>query len=115
MIPGKYNFICPQGSTFSKSLTWTIDNSPVNLQNYSARMQVRETYFAQDTIVSLTSPDEGITLGGTAGTISIYIDSDVTTEFPPGTFVYDLEVVSGASTVTRLIEGSFIVSPEVTR
>ena len=128
MTPGKVNLLCPQGSTFSRTLTYKISNEaynpedpesleyvPIDLTGYSARMQVRETYFAQDTIVSLTSPDEGITLGGTAGTISIYIDSDVTTEFPPGTFVYDLEVVSGASTVTRLIEGSFIVSPEVTR
>jgi hypothetical protein len=32
-----------------------------------------------------------------------------------GPYVYDLEMVSPASVVTRLIEGTIIVDPEVTR
>ena len=32
-----------------------------------------------------------------------------------GVYYYDLEVVSGASVVTRLLQGKASVSPEVTR
>jgi hypothetical protein len=34
---------------------------------------------------------------------------------PAGTYIYDLEMVAGTGTVTRLVQGELIVSPEVTR
>jgi len=114
MIPGKYNFICPQGSTFSKSLTWTIDNSPVNLQNYSARMQVREKYSSKIAVVDINTENGGIVLGGEEGTISLYIDDQKTENIVAKKYVYDLELV-GISEVYRIIEGEFIVTPEVTK
>ena len=39
MATGKYNMICPQGATFSKRLTWTIDDVPVDLSSYTGKMQ----------------------------------------------------------------------------
>ena len=113
MTPGKVNFICPQGSTFNRNLTYKIDNSPVDLTGYNARLQVREYHYSDDFVASLTD-SSGITLGGSAGTIDIIIPANDTQSFVPGDYVYDLElVVSG--TVTRLIEGKFTVTPEVTR
>lgn len=56
----------------------------------------------------------GITLGGTAGTIVITIDADYTSALNDGTYVYDLELTSSSGTVTRLLEGQFVVTPEVT-
>jgi hypothetical protein len=56
-------------------------------------------------------------LGGTAGTIVVALTATQTAAIdatPSGQYVYDLELVSG-STVTRLVEGNFLVSPEVTR
>lgn len=114
MTPGKYNLICPQGATFSKQLTWKIDDVAVDLTTYSARMQVREKHSSTSTIVSLTSDAGDITLGGTEGTILIEIDADTTAGFIAKDYVYDLELIS-SSTVTRLVEGKFIVTPEVTR
>jgi len=115
MTPGRVNFICPQGSTFNRRLTYKIDDVPVNLNGYSSRLQVREAHYSTDTIASLTSASAGITLGGSAGTIDILIADTVTEDFPAGTFVYDLEIESVGGIVDRLIEGSFIVTPEVTR
>lgn len=113
MIPGKVNFTCPQGTTFQKTLTYKIDNSAIDLSGYDARLQVREFHYSDDPVVSLSSGN-GITLGGSAGTIDVLIDADTTAGFDAGNYVYDLElVVSG--TVTRIIEGKFIVTPEVTR
>lgn len=115
--PATLNMTCWQGASFDYTLTWKLNNVPVDLTAYSARMQVRETYDSTATILALAS-GSGITLGGTAGTI--YIEaSPVTTAAldatPSGQYVYDLELISGGSAVTRLVEGNFIIDPEVTR
>jgi Na+/serine symporter len=114
MTPGLVNFVCPQGSTFRRTLTYTLDEVPVNLAGYSSRLQVREAYYSTDPVVSLVS-GSGITMGGSAGTIDILISASVTSQFPTGTHVYDLEIVSPSNIVDRLIEGTFNVTPEVTR
>ncbi len=115
MIPGKYNIVCPQGSTFNKQLTYTIDGVPVNLFGYSAKMQVREKYTSSAAQITLdTEGIGGITLGDLAGTITMVISATATAALVPKEYVYDLELTS-SSIVTRLIEGKFIVTPEVTR
>ena len=114
MTPGLVNFVCPQGSTFRRTLTYTLDEVPVNLTGYSSRLQVREAYYSTDPVVSLVS-GSGITMGGSAGTIYILISASVTSGFPTGTHVYDLEIISPSNIVDRLVEGTFNVTPEVTR
>ncbi len=111
--PGRYNITAYQGATYDLNLTWTIGGSAVNLTNYTAAMQVRTTPAATATIFSLTN-GTGITLGGTAGTIAITIDSEAMGAATAGQYVYDLELDSG-STVTRLIQGTFQIQAEVTR
>lgn len=114
MTPGKYNFVCPQGTTFSNQLIWAIDDEPVDLTTYTARMQVREKYTSTQKILDLNTENGGITLGGDDGTIDLNINATVSSTIVPKTYVYDLELVS-SSVVTRLLEGKFIVTPEVTR
>jgi hypothetical protein len=109
-VPTK--FICKQGSTFTRSVTWSQDGLPVNITGYTAAMQIRSSYSSSTPVVSLTS-SSGITLGGTAGTIQITISAVATAAIAAGNYVYDLELTSGG-TVTRLLEGQFIVTPEVT-
>ena len=115
MTPGLVNFVCPQGSTFRRTLTYTLDNVPINLSGYSSRLQVRQAYYSDDPIISLVSGSGGITMGGSAGTIDILIAASATSTFPAGNHVYDLEIVSPSNIVDRLIEGTFNVTPEVTR
>jgi Na+/serine symporter len=114
MTPGLVNFVCPQGSTFRRTLTYSLDEIPVDLTGYSSRLQVREAYYSENPIISLVS-GSGITISGSAGTIDILISASVTSELPTGTHVYDLEIVSPSDIVDRLIEGTFNVTPEVTR
>jgi len=114
MTPAKYNMICPQGATFTKRLTWTIDEVPVDLSGYTARMQARTSY--KDTcnpIFDITTENGGITLDD-EGNIDLLIDSDETESFVAREYLYDLELDSGAQ-VYRIIEGKFVVTPEVTR
>jgi hypothetical protein len=113
---GIYNIICDQGATFTRQLTWNDPNgSAVNLTNYTARMDVRTSIDAAGAaVLSLTTTNGRIVLGGTAGTISLSAEATATEAVESGNYVYDLELVSG-STVTRLVQGSFVVRGEVTR
>ena len=115
MTAGIYDITIEQGATFQMSLTWN-DNtgSPINLSGYSARMQVRTSYEAEETLVSLTSLGGDIVLGGALGTIAITIAASVTETLQIDEGVYDLELVNGL-TVTRLLQGKATVSREVTR
>lgn len=115
MVPGKYNIICPQGSTLDQQLTYSIDDVDVDLTGYTARMQVREKHTSTSTTLSLTNSNGGIVLGGAAGTIKIVVTAAQSSELTAKEYVYDLELVSSSGNVTRLIEGKFIVTPEVTR
>ena len=115
--PGKLNLDCFQGATFNYSLTWTAAGVAVDITDYDARMQVRESFNSPVPLVSL-SLGSGIVLGGTAGTIGLSLDADETEVFSVNAsaqFVYDLELISPVGVVTRLVEGSFLVFPEVTR
>jgi hypothetical protein len=77
---------------------------------------VRETYSSASAILTLTTENGGITLGGAAGTITLSATAIVTAALTaPFSGVYDLELVSGGGVVTRLLEGVATVSPEVTR
>jgi hypothetical protein len=114
--PGKLDLVAYQGASWDYTLTWNTGGTPVNLTSYTARMQVRETYDSTGTILSLTS-GTGITLGGTAGTIYLEASATTTAGFdgtPNKQFLYDLELES-AGVVTRLVEGTFTINPEVTR
>jgi hypothetical protein len=111
--PAIYNITAYQGATYDLSLTWAIGGTAVDLTGYTAAMQVRENSRATATILSLTS-GSGITLGGTAGTIALNVPASTMGSATPGNYVYDLELNSG-STVTRLIQGQFAISAEVTK
>lgn len=121
MTPFKHNISIYQGATFRKSLAWksTDENGqnpvPNNLSGWTARMQIRPTVDSSTVLHELTSANGGIALGGALGTIDLFI-SDESTALIRGTrAVYDLELTSPAGDVTRLMQGSVTISPEVTR
>jgi hypothetical protein len=116
-MAGNYNFICDQGATFSSVMTYYSDEAqttPVNLTGFTARMTVRRKYEDQNSIISLTTENARIALGGALGTITLTISATDSASLPIGSWYYDLELVNG-SAVTRLIGGSFEVIGEVTR
>ena len=112
---GVYNILADQGATFTRTITWTnTAGSPVNLTGYTARMSLRVTYTDSTVALSLTTENGRITLGGVAGTITLNVDATTMAALSAKSYVYDLELVNGAN-VTRLLQGSFVNSPEVTR
>lgn len=113
--PGELNLTLSQGATWTVSLTYNDgEGNPVDLTDYTARMQARESYTSATTVLDIDSSD-GITLGGTAGSIQINVNATTTAAIGAAQYVYDMELVSNSGEVTRLIEGTLVVTPEVTR
>ena len=114
-MASKYNIKLDQGSDYALSITYKDPTgNVVDLSGYTARMHVRQTYSTPSTIITLTTENGRIELGGANGTINLSIDAANTANLPISNAVYDLELVGGSS-VNRLIEGKFVVNPEVTR
>jgi hypothetical protein len=114
-----YNINIDQGSTHTFSITYNdSDGNPINLTEYSANLQVRTAYTATSANIVLTSnPAYGLTIGGANGQVNVTfnpVDTQVL-ENVKRAYVYDLELTSNTGTVTRLIEGTFLLFPEATR
>jgi hypothetical protein len=115
-MAGVYDIHCEQGATFHRRLTWRdADGDPINLTGYTARMQVRRRSGDQGVVLELTTENDRITLGDAAGTIDLDVDADVMAAVEANLHRYDLELESPGGQVTRLLQGSFNVDPEVTR
>lgn len=116
MPAANYDILIEKGATFRLGLTWRDANgTPVDLTNWSARMQIRESINDAQAAVDLSSPSAGIVLGGTAGTIAVTLTAAQTAALTIRRGVYDLEVQDSVGNVTRLLQGAVEVSPEVTR
>jgi hypothetical protein len=114
-MAGTHDIVCDQGATFTRVFTWQDSAGvPINLTGYTARMQVRETVASASTLLSLTTENGGIYLGGAAGTVNLSATATQTAAIAAGCYVYDIELVNGA-TVYRLVQGQFTVDAEVTR
>lgn len=111
---GKLDLEVGQGATFNPTFTWKIDGAAVNLTGYTARMTARDTYGGTSWF-SLTTENGGISLGGSAGTITLNLSASTSAALTaPAQGVYDLELVSGGGVVRRLLAGQVTVTPEVT-
>lgn len=114
--PGKLDLELFAGATFDYTLTYIAGGVPVDVSDFDARMQVRPSY--PGAVVFDLSVGSGIVLGGTAGTIGLSIapeDSAALGVTRQTAFIYDLELEDSDGTVVRLVEGTFLVYPEVTR
>lgn len=109
-MSGKYNITAEQGATFKLNFTVTTDGTPWNLTSYTGAMQVRQSY--ADTTILINVTDITMT---NQGKVSVVVDAATMATVPSGRWVYDLEITSSGGEVTRLLEGKFVVSPEVTR
>lgn len=80
-------------------------------------MQVRNTHETTTPVLSLlsTGANPAITLNNALGQITVVISATTTATLTDGPKVYDLEMIMANQDVVRLLQGQFIVSPEVTR
>ena len=108
MPDNKYNIEFFQGSTFNLNLTVKNSNGSLkDLTSHSARMQIRPAYNSSTVTESLTTSNGEITIDTTTSTVSLELSAVRTaninvnlndTSIPPRTkYVYDLELIDGAT------------------
>lgn len=104
-----------QGS--DKTISLTIKDSAssiVDLTDYTAGMHVRRNVRSDVLLDSLHSSTDRIDITAAEGKVDLVFPNEVTSAYDFTKAVYDLELYIN-STVIRILEGSFTVSPEVTR
>lgn len=107
------NLLMEQGATFLATIECVkADDTPYDLRGWSVRSQMRKTHAATTITATFTASHNG-----RGGIVSLSLTSTQTAEVSPGTYFYDVELYDDAvaPSVTRLIEGSITVSPEVTK
>ena len=116
MPAGRLNLTCKRGSNFSAVLTWRDEAGVlVDLTGYTAEMDIRTA--PVDTgvqLLTLTTANSRIALGGAAGTITLTISAADTAALTAQTAWYDLIVTSSGGTVTPLFEGVFVIGERTT-
>lgn len=109
-----YNTTIDQGADWFINFTYENPNgTPVNITGYTAALQIRTSPLAKTTVLSLTN-GSGITITGATGLIACQATAAQTTAITNGRYAYDLEI-TGSGIVTRIIQGTIEVSPQVTR
>lgn len=114
MNPGRYNITVYQGTTFSLSPQWLINNLAVNLTGYSATMQVRQFTDSPTPLTTASTANGKIVLAPALGQINITIQASETATFAAGNYLYDLNLTApDGITVYKILTGNFTVSPSV--
>ena len=122
MKPANIDLIIYQGSTFRKTFTWSTgtpgNTTPVDLTGCQIYSQARSSVLS-DTVLFQLSVGDGVTITEPeAGKFELHISAEDTSAFAFKKAVYDIEIVfpnlEGDDTY-RLIEGTVVIDPEVTR
>jgi hypothetical protein len=109
-MSGKYNIVAEQGATFNLNFRVETDGTAWNLTGYTFAMQVRRSTSATTTLLNLTSATMT-----SVGHVTATVNATTMSGVPAGRWVYDIELTSSGGEVTRILEGRFIVTPEVTQ
>lgn len=116
-MAARYDFYINQGTTWSVSLTYKDEvGNPVDLSNYTAKMQVRPSVESQKVLLELSTQNGKISIDGPNGRVQLQLEPQDTTNLGQvRRGVYDLEMTSPSQVVDRLLEGTIFFRPEVTR
>lgn len=108
-MAAKYNIIVDQGSDFSLGMNFKLNGAPRNLTGYSIRGDIKKT-LTSTAAASFTCQ----VINDALGEFVIRLNSSVSTTMDPGLYLYDVEIYSDTG-VTRVLEGTLTVRPEVTK
>ena len=112
-MSAKFNLICEQATTFNFQFSVNNNAVPINLTGYTGTMTVRPFVGSSTTTITASTTNGYMVITGATGTVTVTISAALTEEIVAGRYSYDLVLDSG-STVTRFLEGLFIVTGAVT-
>lgn len=114
-LAATYGFTADKGATFTQVIKWKdANNNLIDLSGYSAEMVVREKTTATNVVLTLSTANGRISLGGDAGTITLSVSAD-DMDIAPSQYTYTLELTSTSGEVTRLLLGAFVIRSDVFR
>ena len=144
-MPANYNLNLDKNAWFTLFLKYNDeDGNPVDMNGYSAEMEVARFYDPDNSLMSFVSAPYGVTVGnywsgssgglsggiklnvsftgarhmdgGSASTGGIYVrlDQPSTRGLTTGDYVYDLTLNNGSTGSNRLLEGRFTVRGSAT-
>ena len=101
-----------QGANLTSTVTVNdTQGDSVNLSTYSASAQLRKSYYSS----SANTLTASVT-GNANGQITLSMTAANTSNLTPGRYVYDLIIRNSTdNSVTRVVEGTAVVLPSVTR
>lgn len=111
LLPDRHNFTMWRGATFRSHLTMYADDSetvPRNLTGCSATLVVKDAP-SGTVLFTLTSSGDGITLGGTAGTIDLYISASDTEGYAWTNAFYELFLIESNGDKDALLYGGLSI------
>ena len=112
MTAAAYNLTIDQGSDFALDLVVKEDNVVKDLTGYSARAQMRNTKSASAIAATFTCTVPS----ATDGEVKMQLLNSASSAISAGKYYYDLEIYTASDViVSRLMEGTVILTPEVTR
>jgi hypothetical protein len=104
------NLVIDQGANFTVTINYSNDEGvPNNLTGYTARAQMRKSYYSANSISFTPSFTDAAN-----GEIMLSMTPATTANIKAGRYVYDLTVSSNVN-VLRIVEGIVTVLPGVTR
>ena len=124
-MQNQYDITMQQGATFQLVLNIQNANAAaINLNSYSASMQIRHRYDSNTAVESLSTANGEITQGANTGqyvfklidsrTAAVYVDLKKG-GFPPKTnYVYDVSLTDGQGIVSKIIWGNIEFYGQVT-
>ena len=103
----KANISVDQGATFSTYVSLTDDNgNPLDLTAYSGIACMRTSYASVNAVpfqVSLAN-----------GNVTLALDANTTSNMTRPRYLYDLFLIDGSNTYTKVLEGVVYVTPSIT-
>jgi hypothetical protein len=105
------NLSIDQGATFTSDITVKDINGEIfDLTGYTAVAKMAKGYSSTRTRTTITTT---FATDRTTGVLTISLTNAQTAALDAERYVYDVEIISGTGTVTRVLEGIITVRPEV--
>ena len=111
MAARNVNLVLEQGVDFQAVFTIrNNNNSPLNLTGYTGISSIRKSPTSSTAYpLTLSFPDL------LNGKVAVSMGHTATGTMEGGRYVYDVELIDGAGRISRIIEGTVTITPNVTR
>lgn len=112
MPAGYQELFIEQGTTFTTTITLDdVYGVPYDLTGVVAKGQIKKSYYSTNPtasfIININNPVDGV--------INLTLPAANTANISAGRYLYDVAIKDTANTVTRVLEGTVNVLPQITK